>query len=55
MAKDGAAGCAVPREAVEVISVEGTTAEAQSVSDDGPIDNPLERVDGTWLITGPPL
>ena len=40
---------------VRVVSVDGTTAKAESVTDDGPIDVPLEQVDGTWLITDPPL
>lgn len=40
---------------VEVVSVEETTATAKSVTEDGPIEVPLENVDGDWKIADPPL
>ena len=40
---------------VKVVSVDDTTATAQSVTDDGPIKVPLENVGGEWKIADPPL
>jgi hypothetical protein len=40
---------------VGVVSVEETTATAQSVTEDGPIRVPLENADGDWKISDPPL
>lgn len=40
---------------VKVVSVEDTTATAQSVTEDGPIKVPLDDVNGEWKIADPPL
>jgi len=40
---------------VRVVKLEGETATAESVTKDGPIDVPLEKIDGSWKIVDPPL
>ena len=40
---------------VRVVEVDGESAVAQSVTDDGPIRVPLENVDGEWKISDPPI
>ncbi len=40
---------------VRVVKLEGETATAESVTKDGPIDVPSEKIDGSWKIVDPPL